>query len=96
MSRFRRVAIAPLVLAIRFYQAVISPILPPACRYEPTCSRYFEEALRIWGPFRGSWLGIRRILRCHPFHRGGYDPVPRPDRESEEPDAGKLPTSGSS
>lgn len=79
MSRLSRILSAPLLLLVRFYQVVISPLLPPACRYTPTCSHYFEEAVRVWGPFRGTWLGIRRILRCHPFHRGGYDPVPPRD-----------------
>lgn len=79
MNRVSRILAAPLLLLVRFYQVVISPLLPPACRYEPTCSRYFEEAVRVWGPFRGAWLGIRRILRCHPFHPGGYDPVPPRD-----------------
>lgn len=79
MSRLSRILAAPLLLLVRFYQAVISPLLPPACRYTPSCSQYFEEAVRVWGPFRGTWLGIRRILRCHPFHRGGYDPVPPRD-----------------
>jgi uncharacterized protein len=74
----RRAAVAPAILLIRVYQATISPILPPACRYTPSCSQYFIEALRKWGFARGSWLGVRRLLRCHPFHAGGYDPVPDP------------------
>ena len=65
-----------LVLAIRGYQVAISPLLPPACRYYPTCSHYAVEALERHGPVRGSWLALRRILRCHPFRPGGYDPVP--------------------
>jgi len=61
---------------IRFYQMFISPLFPPTCRYYPTCSAYFIQALRKYGFFKGSYLGIKRILRCHPFHPGGYDPVP--------------------
>ncbi|HKS07623.1 MAG TPA: membrane protein insertion efficiency factor YidD [Gemmatimonadaceae bacterium] len=63
-------------LGVRAYQVVLSPMLPASCRYTPTCSHYALEALEKHGPWRGSWLAVRRILRCHPFHRGGYDPVP--------------------
>lgn len=65
-----------LILPIRFYQLCISPLLPPVCRFTPTCSQYAIEALRKHGPFRGSWLALRRILRCHPWGGSGYDPVP--------------------
>jgi len=64
------------ILPIRFYQTFISPLLPDSCRYYPTCSVYFIEAVKKYGPFKGSFLGIKRILRCHPGHPGGYDPVP--------------------
>ena len=60
---------------IRFYQLVISPITPPCCRYIPTCSQYALEAIERYGPFRGGLMAVRRVLRCHPFHPGGYDPV---------------------
>lgn len=66
----------PLVLMIRGYQLWISPLLPAACRYYPTCSAYAIEALEKHGPVTGGWLALRRIARCHPFHAGGYDPVP--------------------
>lgn len=65
-----------LILPIRFYQMSISPMLPASCRYAPTCSQYAIEALRKHGPIRGSWLAIKRILRCHPWGGSGYDPVP--------------------
>lgn len=61
---------------IRFYQLAISPHLGPHCRYTPTCSQYAYEAVVKYGPIKGGYLAARRILRCHPFHKGGYDPVP--------------------
>ncbi|MHB1861484.1 MAG: membrane protein insertion efficiency factor YidD [Gemmatimonadaceae bacterium] len=65
-----------LVLGVRGYQLWISPLLPASCRYYPTCSAYAVEALERHGAIKGSWLALRRILRCHPFHTGGFDPVP--------------------
>jgi putative membrane protein insertion efficiency factor len=64
------------LIAIAGYRLLISPFLPPACRFLPTCSEYAAEAVRRHGFFRGLWLGGRRLLRCHPFHPGGHDPVP--------------------
>lgn len=61
---------------IAFYRACISPLLPPTCRYTPTCSQYAREAILKHGPLRGGWLALKRILRCHPFGGSGYDPVP--------------------
>ncbi|MBK3496106.1 membrane protein insertion efficiency factor YidD [Viridibacillus sp. YIM B01967] len=61
---------------IRFYQKAISPLTPPTCRFYPTCSNYGLEAIEKHGAFKGTYLAIRRILRCNPLHPGGYDPVP--------------------
>jgi putative membrane protein insertion efficiency factor len=61
---------------IRFYQRFISPALPSACRFQPTCSQYTYQAIEIHGVIKGTWLGMKRIARCHPFNPGGYDPVP--------------------
>lgn len=67
----RKVAIA----ALRFYKRFVSPLLPSACRFHPTCSQYMLEAVQKYGLARGAWLGVLRLLRCHPFHEGGFDPV---------------------
>ncbi|MFI5232300.1 MAG: membrane protein insertion efficiency factor YidD [Gemmatimonadales bacterium] len=64
------------ILFVRAYQTGISPLLPPSCRYSPSCSAYAIEALEKHGAMRGGWLAIRRICRCHPFRPGGFDPVP--------------------
>lgn len=65
-----------LILPIRFYQRYISPMLPPACRFTPTCSQYAVEALQKYGPLKGLYLAVKRILRCYPWGGSGYDPVP--------------------
>ena len=65
-----------LMRAVRGYKRYISPLLPDACIYSPTCSEYALEAIQKYGAARGGWLAFRRILRCNPFHRGGFDPVP--------------------
>ncbi|ASB87798.1 membrane protein insertion efficiency factor YidD [Bacillus sonorensis] len=64
------------LLIIRTYQKWISPVLPPSCRFYPTCSNYGLEAIEKHGALKGGWLTIKRILKCHPFHPGGVDPVP--------------------
>jgi len=68
----RSVALFPL----RFYKRFLSPLLPPMCRFEPTCSVYTMQAVEKYGTLRGIWLGMRRLARCHPFNPGGWDPVP--------------------
>jgi uncharacterized protein len=65
------------MLLLRGYKAVVSPLLPPSCRYVPTCSEYAMEAVERYGALRGSWMAVARLLRCHPFSKGGYDPVVR-------------------
>ena len=60
---------------VRFYQIFISPLFPPKCRFYPTCSTYFIQAVEKYGVIKGGFLGIKRILKCHPFHPGGYDPL---------------------
>lgn len=77
MKRLRKIVIAVMALPIKFYQMAISPLTPPACRFVPSCSNYALEALQVHGPLKGSWLAIRRILRCNPWGGSGYDPVPK-------------------
>ncbi|MCX4289997.1 MAG: membrane protein insertion efficiency factor YidD [Duncaniella sp.] len=76
LTTISNVARQLLVLPIRFYKLCISPLLPPACRFTPSCSTYAMEAILKHGVFRGSWLAVKRILRCHPWGGSGYDPVP--------------------
>lgn len=73
LTRLPRTA---LIYLVKGYQVSLSPLLPPSCRYFPSCSAYAVEALEKHGAIRGSWLAARRILRCHPFRPGGFDPVP--------------------
>ena len=63
------------IRALRLYQLTLSPFLPSACRFHPTCSEYMRQAVERHGAFQGLWMGLRRLARCHPFHTGGYDPV---------------------
>ena len=71
----KRLLALPFILLVRFYQLGISPLKPPSCRFTPTCSQYAIEALRKYGPIKGLYLTIRRLLRCHPWGGSGYDPV---------------------
>jgi putative membrane protein insertion efficiency factor len=79
-----------LILFVRAYQVSLGPLLPPSCRYYPSCSAYAIEALEKHGALRGSWLAAKRIARCHPFRPGGYDPVP--EVTSVTPDATQATT----
>ena len=73
----KKVLAAPFILLIKFYQVCISPLKGgPTCRFTPTCSQYALEAFRKYGPFKGFWLSLKRVLRCHPWGGSGYDPVP--------------------
>ena len=65
-----------LIIPIKIYQIIISPLLGPSCRFTPTCSQYAVEAIQKYGPFKGSWLSFKRILKCHPWGGSGYDPLP--------------------
>ena len=76
MKKVTQILALPFILLIRFYQKVISPFLGPQCRYTPTCSQYGLEAFKKYGFFKGFWLTIKRIGRCHPWGGSGYDPVP--------------------
>jgi putative membrane protein insertion efficiency factor len=76
MKSILKILAIPLILIIKIYQLIISPILPPSCRFAPTCSHYSLEALKKHGLLKGGWLSLRRILRCHPWGGSGYDPVP--------------------
>jgi len=73
---FIKLLAVPFILLIKIYQLLISPLFPSSCRYIPTCSHYTLEALKKYGIFKGGWLGIKRISRCHPWGGSGYDPVP--------------------
>lgn len=77
------------ILLIRFYQIVISPLKPPTCRFHPTCSQYGLEAIQRFGAIKGGWLTVKRILKCHPFHPGGFDPVPERKNGSALPKGGR-------
>jgi uncharacterized protein len=68
---------------IKGYRRFISPLFPPTCRFQPTCSSYAIEAIANYGTIKGSWLALNRIFRCHPFHPGGYDPVPPIDHSAK-------------
>jgi putative membrane protein insertion efficiency factor len=76
MKTFLRILSFPFILLIKLYQVTVSPLLGPSCRFTPSCSHYAAEALRKYGIFKGAWLAIKRIAKCHPWGGHGYDPVP--------------------
>lgn len=76
----KKLVSAILIALVRFYQLAISPLLGSNCRHSPTCSAYMIQAIQEWGPFKGTWMGLKRIGRCHPWGTHGYDPVPRRPR----------------
>ncbi|OQA68698.1 MAG: putative membrane protein insertion efficiency factor [Ignavibacteria bacterium ADurb.Bin266] len=76
LKKIFQILAVPFILLIKIYQLFVSPLFPSSCRYTPTCSHYTAEALKKYGLFKGGWLGIKRILRCHPWGGSGYDPVP--------------------
>ncbi|NBW30327.1 MAG: membrane protein insertion efficiency factor YidD [Flavobacteriales bacterium] len=82
--RLKTILISPLIFLVKIYQWFISPILPASCRYTPTCSHYMIEALKVWGPIKGTFLGVKRIASCHPRGGHGYDPVPEKKKEKKE------------
>lgn len=81
MNFLKKIIGFPIILLVKIYQLIISPIFPANCRYTPTCSNYMVEAIKIWGPVKGSYLGIKRISSCHPWGGHGDDPVPKKNVE---------------
>jgi putative membrane protein insertion efficiency factor len=79
MSMLERLLVGLFRALVHVYRVTLSPLQGPSCRFEPSCSAYALEALERHGALRGSWLALRRVLRCHPLHPAGYDPVPRGD-----------------
>ena len=71
-----------LIFAVRFYRLCISPLFPPTCRFYPSCSQYALEAIQVYGALKGSWVAIKRLSKCHPYHPGGYDPLMDSEEES--------------
>ena len=76
MQVLRLILGAPIIVLVKIYQWIISPLYPATCRYTPTCSAYMIEAIRVWGPIKGTYLGVKRIASCHPWGGHGHDPVP--------------------
>ncbi|WP_083828024.1 membrane protein insertion efficiency factor YidD [Owenweeksia hongkongensis] len=83
MDLLKKIISAPFILLVKIYQWTISPLLPNSCRHTPTCSQYTIEAIQIWGPLKGIWLGAKRLSKCHPWGTHGYDPVPQKHNKSK-------------
>ncbi len=81
MNILKKIIVFVLVGIVRFYQRAISPLYPATCRYTPTCSQYMIDAIKEHGIFKGTWMGLKRIGRCHPWGGSGYDPVPKKNEE---------------
>jgi len=82
VSARRGIVARALLFMLRAYQAMLSPLMPSACKFYPTCSQYAHEAVARFGARRGAWLALKRLLRCRPFHAGGFDPVPDADEHA--------------
>lgn len=80
MKVVRKILGFPVIVLVKIYQWIISPILPQSCRYTPTCSNYMIEAVNVWGPIKGTYLGLKRIVSCHPWGGHGHDPVPKREK----------------
>ncbi|WP_415885175.1 membrane protein insertion efficiency factor YidD [Neptuniibacter sp. SY11_33] len=78
LSFLQRCLSSLLIGLVNIYRYLISPVIGPRCRFHPTCSSYMIEAIKLHGPFKGVWLGLKRLSKCHPYNDGGYDPVPMP------------------
>ncbi|WP_415903262.1 membrane protein insertion efficiency factor YidD [Neptuniibacter sp. QD29_5] len=78
LSFLKRCLSSLLIGLVNIYRYLISPVIGPRCRFHPTCSSYMIEAIKLHGPFKGVWLGLKRLSKCHPYNDGGYDPVPMP------------------
>lgn len=83
LNILKKILAFPFIMLVRFYQVAISPYTPASCRYSPSCSHYTVEALKKYGIFYGGWLSIKRIFSCHPWSKGGYDPVPEKKSNSK-------------